>query len=436
MSQAHERLLPAPPSRVRPLAGAGFTLFEITLTLLIIVMVLAGVLALFDANSQLARDQTHVANMQQSLRVAQYDMLRNVRMTGRGPLLQTAIGVAAEDHHDIMAVAMRNNVDPDEYIAVDDTDSPLVVEGTDILTIRGVFNDPLYQFNPIGAYSLDDPSNPTEGTLIIDEKTPTGIPHDLRPFKEMIDEWADSGYMPEALLVVSPIDDAIYAVVEIQQASSYTEAGGQITQVILQFKVTGGAYTDEFNAISAGGGYPTQMATAAFAGILEEYRYYIREDREIPGDDSSRLSPRLSRARMYPGTEVAHKVDPDNLQVDIADNVLDLQVALGIDTQGDEVLAESEPPDGSDDWLFNSDGDDSTELKYTTNVNGISKLFWVRINTLVRTDRQDRGWEADLLTVVEDKDYSTTPGDEYNTEDQRAFRRRWMQTIVDTRNIS
>ncbi len=413
---------------------SGFTLFEVTLTLLIIVMVLGGVLALFDANSRLARSQTHLATMQQSLRVAQYDIMRNVRMTGRGPLLQAQVGAPAEDLHDMLAVALRNNVEEDEHIAIGNTNSPEVVEGTDVLTIRGVFNTPLYQFEPASAYSVTG-SPATSGTLIISQNTPTGIPQNLRPLADAVDDTQNG--TPEALLVVSPIDDALYAVVELDSGSSYTEEGGEVTQVSLSFNVTGGERTNEYGLISAGGSYPPNMATAAFAGILEEYRYYVRLDREIPGDDDSRLSPHLTRARLYPGTEIAHLEDDNNLSLDVADNVLDLQVAFGIDTQGDEVLVENEPPDGDDDWLFNSADDDSTETMWVTNALGdLSKLFYVRINTLVRTDRQERGFEAGALTTVEDRDYTTAPGNELNTTDQRAFRRTWMQTVVDTRNVS
>lgn len=428
------------PARRRPhpafRPAAGFTLFEVTLTMLVVVMVLTGVLVLFDFNSQLARAQTHVANMQQSLRVAQYDMLRYVRMTGRGPLPPIPPpGGATADEHDLISVAVRNNVDPDSHIAIGNTNSPELVPGTDVLTVRGVFNSPLYQVNPTGGVFTLNGEPPSGGTLIIGDKTPTGIPHDLEPFRDILDR-AES----EALLVVSPLDDFLYAVVEIDpQTSSYTEESGVITQVTIEFDITGGDYTNEFNAISAGGSYPATMTTAAFAGILEEYRYYIREMREIPGDDTSRLSPRLSRARFYPGTEVAHLADVSNFQADIADNILDLQVALGIDTATmlDDVILENDPPDADDEWLFNSAGDDATNTaKWIGLAPDLAKLFYVRVNTLARTDRQDRGTEADLLGLVEDKDYSSSPGLEYNSGDQRAFRRRWMQTIVDMRNVS
>jgi hypothetical protein len=416
-----------------PAPQAGFTLFEVTLTLLVIVMVLGGVLALFDANSRLARGQTHLANMQQSLRVSQMDMMRNVRMTGRGPLLQAPIGAAAEDFYDRLAVAARNNVPADHHIAVGNTDSPTVLEGTDVLTLRGVFETPLYQFNPT-AYSVDIGSG--TGMLTIDKLTPTGIPQNLRPLADIID--ADP-FHPEALLAVSPIDDALYAVVEMNdEGSSYTEEGGEVTQVTLTFDLTGGIRAAQYAALSPGGSYPTQMETAAFAGILEEHRYYILDEREIPGNANSRLSPRLRRARFYPGTEVAHREDDSNLLIDLADNILDLQVSFGIDTQGDDLLEEGEPPTGDDDWLFNSVDDDATAGVWLTNelLATQSKLFYVRVNTLARTDRQDRGFEAEELVLVEDKDYSAAPGNEYNTTDQRAFRRRWMRTIVDMRNIS
>ena len=395
---------------------------------------MGGVLALFDTNSRLARSQTHLSNMQQALRVSQMDMLRNVRMTGRGPLLQTPIGAAAEDFYDRLAVAVRNNVAADEHIAVGNTDTPEIVEGTDVLSVRGVFTTPLYQFNPTSAYSVDITGG--TGSVTIDDLTPTGIPQNLRPLADAIDATKDG--KEEALLVVSPLDDALYAVVEFAQSSSYTETSGTVEQVTIDFLIRDGERADDYALISAGGTYPSQMETAAFAGILEEHRYYLREEREIPGDDDSRLSPVLTRARAYPGTQVPHNEEDSNWSIDLADNILDLQIALGIDTQGDDILVENEPPDGNDDWLFNSTEDDSTETMWLTNsLEGTpSKLFYVRVNTLARTDRQERGFEADLLGIVEDKDYSSAPGNEYNTIDQRAFRRRWMETIVDMRNIS
>ncbi len=392
--------------------------------MLVTVLILGGVLALFNANSDLARVQTHVANLQQSIRVAQYEMVRHVRMTGRGPLPQGALPNGG-------ALALANNVAANTHISSDDAESPLVVEGTDILTIRGVFNSPLYQFNPnAGVYSQDG----FTGTLIITNRTPTGIPQDLRTLADSID--AD---YPDALLVVSPLDDAIYAVLEFDAASSYTEetVNGvtEVTQVNIAFNITGGERTEQYNTLMPNGQYPANMQTAAFAGILEEYRYYIREDRAIPGDATSQLTPSLSRARMYPGSQVPYLESAANYAADIANDIFDLQVSLGIDTDGDAQILENDPPDGADDWLYNSDSDDDTDTAKWVGTTDLRKLFYVRINTLARAARQDRGFESALLTTIEDKDYTQSPGDYHNLADQRAYRRRIIQSIVDTRNV-
>jgi type II secretory pathway pseudopilin PulG len=419
--------------RIHPRARrqAGFTLVELTMTLIVVIMVLTGVLALFDANSELARVQTHVANMNQSLRVAQYEMVRNVRMSGRGPFPQGNFPAG-------LAVAVDNNVDPNTRIK-DDDDLTRIVPDTDVLTIRGVLTNPLYQFNPTaGVYSVrPDPANATEGTLIISNRTPTGIPQDLAPFKDLMDAEDPQN---EALLVVSPLDDALYAVVELVVGdSSYIEETVNgvttVTQVTLELKMTDGERTDEYRTLSPNGTYPPNMATAAFAGILEEYRYYIREVHETRSDTNSPLTPRLSKARVYPGTDEPHGGNNGNLRLDIADNVLDLQVALGIDTNNDTLITESEPPDAQDDWLYNSADDDDTDTaKWVgTPPSDLRNLYYVRINTMVRTDRPDRGFLADLLTTLEDRAYATTH--EYNSDAQRAHRRRVMQSVVGTRNV-
>ena len=153
-------------------------------------LVLTGALTLIDAGSELARDQAQLASLQQSLRVAQSHMVRAVRTAGRGPLPQ-ALLATGPDLHDALAVAVRSNVGDGERIAADPA-SPLILAGTDVLTRRGVLTGPLYQLAP-DALTLDDPDDPTTGSLTIEATTPSGVPHDLTPLRDMIDGWAQSG---------------------------------------------------------------------------------------------------------------------------------------------------------------------------------------------------------------------------------------------------
>ena len=58
------------------------------------------------------------------------------------------------------------------------------------------------------------------------------------------------------------------------------------------------------------------------------------------------------------------------------------------------------------------------------------------IFTLARTDRRDRNYQAPLLATVEDKDYSASPFNVFNSREERMFRRRLLTTVVDLRNVS
>ena len=73
--------------------------------------------------------------------------------------------------------------------------------------------------------------------------------------------------------------------------------------------------------------------------MLEEYRYYVRREYAISGDKTSDLAPKLSRARVYLGTQAVWDDQEENWQADVADNVFDFQVALGLDTPAKDPAA-------------------------------------------------------------------------------------------------
>ena len=64
-----------------------------------------------------------------------------------------------------------------------------------------------------------------------------------------------------------------------------------------------------------------------------------------------------------------------------------------------------------------------------------ARLFYVRINTLARTDRPDSRYQAPVLNLIEDKSYSGAQFNQYNTRLERMFRRRTLRTTVDLRNL-
>jgi hypothetical protein len=321
-----------------------------------------------------------------------------------------------------------------------------------------VFSTPIYQLNAAaGTASFDlkpSAAAPTMGTLHILGNTPTGIPQDLTAIKDAIHPKGGGPGRHEALVLVSAQSADTWAVVELDPGSSDDSNPADIK---VAFKINAGTHTAEYSKFSSGGGtYPATLTSAAFVGILEEYRFYVRRTFEIAGNDKSEMSPKLSRARVYPGTQVPWGDDAQNWQTDIADNIFDLQVALGFDTTAKDPAAAActagtiasdnvncgiyESADGEgDDWLYNGEATPDPAPFAATD------LYYIRLSTLARTDRPDPNYTAPTLVRVEDNVYDTDDGKKLNTLNigptpldstyGLMFRRRILRTVIDMRNL-
>lgn len=410
---------PAPGGRRRE---AGFTLIEALVSLLVMVMVLAGLLALLEFNSRLAKAQVNVAEMQQSLRVAQSDIVRQVRMAGRGGLPirrpATAGGYLGMNlPMDGTAVAVRNNVDPG--VTIGGNAAAAVVPETDIVTVRGVINSPLYQ---VSWDEVDgDVGNARatgNGQIIVRDVSRSGVPQDLGHLKQAL-----ANNRPEALILVGPGNDEVHAVVQLTGGADNGDS------VLLTFVTAGTAYANAYQRLAPGGEFPPGLRTVATVGILEEYQYYVRQD---PND--LQTPPQLARARLYPGTDLAYAGAANNLTAALADNILDLQAALAIDWNDDLIITDN--GDGTDDWLFNAPADSSPLDENRWNATLGRRLYYLRINALARTDRIDPKYVSPPIDAIEDHVYNepVDPADDDRLD--RSYRRRVLQTVVDLRNLS
>ena len=400
----------------------GFSLVELLVGMAIMVEVLVVVLLLFDVNARVSRVETQIADLQQSQRIGQRDIVRLSRMAGRGNL-PTQWAITHQDNVGAGTTIGANNV----------------VTGTDILTIRGVFTSPIYQVNNLdsGSFSLTG----TSLQIRVNSYSPAGIPQPLDSIADALNPSSGSP-RPEAMVLVSPVDAGIYAVLELQTGGSVINAfdvngDGSIApdekQAVLSFSTNAGSgtYNAQYSAMSTGGAFPAALSATAFIGILEEYRFYIRDDSGALGESS-----KLSRARFYPNTNAAHDADANNLRIDIADNVLDLQVALGLDVDEDGEIDESPSNKSVDEWRFNDPNDQTSAASWLTAGGAFPDLFAISVTTLVKSDRPDRGYMAAPIQQIENNVYSepATPANQQE-ELERSHRRRQMQSIVDLRNL-
>lgn len=432
--------MPANPPTSRQ---SGFSLIELLIGMLIAIEILIAALTVFDVHNRMARIQMQVTDMQQSLRVAQYDMVRATRMAGRGGL-PTGFAV---DNVTLgvpwlrgLAVEARDNVADggDNQVALG-TAEPVAVPGTDILSVRGCLSGLLFQM---------DATNPTDfslGTMTVRRNLPSGRSQDLT-------ELFAPGFAGPMLLQ-SAVNRMQYAVAEVTAV-----AGAPAIQanLLISFVSTTG------NPLVVA---PPADFVPGFTCALEEYRYYVRQGFETAPDDTIQLKPRLARARMMPGTELPYAGDAANLTLDLADDIFDLQIALGFDTDydaagsgvgsfdndanatgADDVFYEGadDAARRTDDWLGNSSGDDPTDAAYRINAAIPARpvrLYYARISTLARTARRDPKYTApDFDPVagvdfIENNDYDAAPASAFKTRENRQYRHRLLQTVVDLRNI-
>lgn len=236
--------------------------------------------------------------------------------------------------------------------------------------------------------------------------------------------------------------------------------------MVLKCRIRGAAanLVTSYTRLGTGGTYPAKMTSIMSLGILEEHRFYVRQSYAIANNAASEPTPKLTRARFMPGTDTAYgptgaASNADNLILDIADNIQDMQVALGFDTVNHvprtlppgapaepagltTIVADpvngyiSEAANGqNDDWLYNSAADVVTDPVWA-NV----QAYYARVSFLARSDRHDSKYEAPLLGAIEDRTYlSTDPLNLANSAagstQQRQYRRRILQTVIDVRNL-
>jgi type II secretory pathway pseudopilin PulG len=411
----------------------GFTVIELLITLTITVAIMTVVLTAVDLNANISRVQSDVSDLQQSTRVAQRDMQRLVRMVGRGGLPRRIDGVVDENEGDFRAIRVKQQA-ADLQIGTEE-----VVDGTDILTIRGALTSPVFRVDSADPTTFQIAGN--TATLQIDSITTSAFDQPLGALHALYDEGADTT-TPEAILLVGSQGDTVFAVVEmtdIQFSTVPLDIQNQSQQVeratlTLSINANAGGHAEDYLRIGdpINGQFPTNLTTVSFASVLEEYQIFIREDFTIPGDDSSRPSPKLARARMVPGTDppVLH---PDGV-IDIADNVFDLQVALGIDLDGngrvDVEDGAGTPLDPiADEWRWNALAEDSS-LAWNS-----SSLQHVRLTIVGEAQTGDRTYISPALTAIENHVYDEPTEPSGGEVESRRYRRRTLQSTIDLRNL-
>lgn len=457
----------------RQSSQAGFSLIEMLIAMFVLTEVMAAILLLFTGLTDIARAQTNVAEVQQIQRVSHRSMIHQIRETGLGGLPASVEGPQGVPgvFPNGLAIAVRNNVVAPAQIlsSAAPGSSDEVLAGSDVLILRGVFATPVYYVSPqLATVDLNSPGS----SLLTGATAPFSlsgrqltIPGQFlevrQDFQPLID--AITASTPRVLIVRDLLNPQSYGLLEVTGIATLPGAciGGCITLNVSFTNVANvAAYSqlvpprDGSHPLVASGAvtvpFPKRIGAV---GLLEEIRYYVRPDntrRVALADRATTIStPVLSRIEVLPNTDVQI-----GNRLDIADNIFDLQVAVGIDTSpactnascSAAVLLErgriTEDGTATDEVFFNHPADDTVANlpDFSPNAIGRPEFHFVRLTSLVFAARVERGHMATPIGQIEDRvrrnETVTFDGDLFNYATSLPnYRRRLLSTVIDLRNL-
>src|SRR5262252_2653187 len=138
-----------PPADSRRSSMSGFTLIEMIVVTLLLMIAMVGLLAVFDASARINKNETDVADAQGAVRYGIYQMTRAIRMAGVGGLYVTQ-AVLNRNDKELPGIAPNSaSYDNVTNVTVTDTNNKVwtVRPGTDMIEVRGVLFSPLIAFD-------------------------------------------------------------------------------------------------------------------------------------------------------------------------------------------------------------------------------------------------------------------------------------------------
>ncbi len=354
-------------TNLRRRAAEGFTLVEMIVVVLLLSFAMLGILAVFDASARINKSEQDVADAQGAVRYGIYQMTRAIRMAGSGGLFVTQ---AVLNHRDpqLTGIAVTNSAGANSFDNVEagttvtnlqGTAVP-VRPGTDMIEVRGVLQSPLVAFDSDPANGCQSASNVCTGSTLVDVKSTTNLGHvnddaSNRPQFSAIDAYTAgaTAAAPMMVFVASNIDihsgcsgiptpqqypQALYNVGVII-APTQIGTSGTFGNVDFSYN-SGGFRVIEYDTenpadsgLTLGYNFPSGIRNPLrVAGVLDDFVFFI--------DNTDQNHPALAQGiRRGTAFDVVH----------IADDVEDMQVAYGVDVDGDNRINRFSPPGPPDD---------------------------------------------------------------------------------------
>jgi len=383
-------------------ASAGFTLVEMIVVTLLLAIAMLGILAVFDASARINKSESEVADAQGSVRFGVYQMTRVIRMAGAGGL-QVGQAIVTKTPAGLLGITASKEYDNVDTVAVTDINSVdhNVRNGTDMIEVRGVILSPLYSLlgNACGGCNISGASLAIPDQ-VNNAQLPAGLHYNNddtnRPqFNDSVAYTSSvTAGSPMYFLVASGEDQSIgctappafpryplpiYNVALMTAAA--TRAGNILTFSSLDFTLP---KAKQLNGADPQGGpvAPVRITNLSRGGVLDDIVYFI--------DNTDPQHPALAQ-----GTRRGDKFDI----VPIADDVEDMQIAYGVDLNGDGVNPGISTTAGGDEWTPNVTGEAYADIpSFVSAGTTCPNLHSVMISLLAKSKNPDPTYRAPSAT--------------------------------------
>jgi prepilin-type N-terminal cleavage/methylation domain-containing protein len=344
-------------------ASRGFSLAELLVAILLLSISMLGILAIFDASNRINKSELEIADAQGAVRYGVYQMTRAIRMAGSGGLFvtQAVLNRPDPDLPGINGVPAGTGYDnvPAGVTVTGLSGDVNVRPGTDMIEVRGAL------FSPLVSFDLSNGCGSCTGSSNVNTAPVTGQPEiglhvnddaTNRPQFAAIDAYTAGVTAANPMLVMVSDNDDIHGGCSTpfgpQQFAQPPYNVGRITAPtqLIASNTFGAVDFANAQAVEFNSENPADTGTTAVplsnlrrGGVLDDVIFFI--------DNTDANHPALAQ-----GIRRGSKFDVTT----IADDVEDMQIAYGVDLNGDSRVTRTSAVPTPGPAVTNTDNNAST----------------------------------------------------------------------------
>jgi type IV pilus assembly PilW-like protein len=339
----------APRSRSGEL---GLTLIELITSLALLMIVMGSLYTVLEASNRIAKQETNVADVQQSARVGIYELGHVIRQARGGSL-----------YYGNAVLPVANNSSGGKSLADLDGQAHYIRQGTDVIAVRGVLFADRYAFDPTDVSCVGPCATSSTVRVIIRAKSSSGVVN------------FESGHAPAIASRTRPFHFLATAttnqLVSVGSSSYLVPfySVGRVDTTGTWYTKTADTFSFVMNVQDAGARRfdapaptPTQMDKPFSGGIVDEVLFFVDEGAVDGSASTADLHPMLAEAFFDPQTG-RYDIRP------LVGDVEDFQVAYGVDGIGGLPRDQGVSPEvvdlsglNKDEWVGNVSSEVETTL--------------------------------------------------------------------------